>query len=177
MRSPPPPPHPTHPHGAPPQVLESRLYSEGLHVLGQPPAPDQMAQYLAAYFGTALPAGAADAVVAVEVGVGWGEQEVQAAAAGLERAFGQPSVEPAPTSAGAAGSSSSGDGGGSNGAGGDGEEPRSLGQTMEEALRIRQLLQRNSEELTGVLRALNGEYILPEAGGDLLRDGAGGLWV
>lgn len=28
-----------------------------------------------------------------------------------------------------------------------------------------------------MVRALNGEYILPEAGGDLLRDGAGGCWA
>ena len=34
------------------QVLENRIFSEGLHVLGQPPAPDQAAQYLSAYFGT-----------------------------------------------------------------------------------------------------------------------------
>lgn len=40
---------------------------------------------------------------------------------------------------------------------------------------IRALLQRNTEEITAVLRGLNGEYILPEAGGDLLRDGAGVL--
>jgi magnesium chelatase subunit H len=32
-----------------------------------------------------------------------------------------------------------------------------------------------SQELRGVVRALAGEYILPEAGGDLLRDGAGVL--
>ena len=42
-------------------------------------------------------------------------------------------------------------------------------------MQIRGLLQRNTEELSGVMRALNGEYILPEAGGDLLRDGAGVL--
>lgn len=46
---------------------------------------------------------------------------------------------------------------------------------LEEGWQIRGLLQRNTEELAGVLRALNGEYILPEAGGDLLRDGAGVL--
>jgi CobN/Magnesium Chelatase len=46
---------------------------------------------------------------------------------------------------------------------------------VSEALEIRRLLELNSEELTGVVRALNGEYILPEAGGDLLRDGAGVL--
>ena len=46
---------------------------------------------------------------------------------------------------------------------------------LEEGWQIRGLLQRNTEELAGVLRALNGEYIQPEAGGDLLRDGAGVL--
>ena len=40
---------------------------------------------------------------------------------------------------------------------------------------IRELLKRNTEETEGIIRALNGEYILPEAGGDLLRDGAGVL--
>lgn len=44
-----------------------------------------------------------------------------------------------------------------------------------EAVQIRGLLARNTEELGGVLRALGGEYVLPEAGGDLLRDGAGVL--
>jgi magnesium chelatase subunit H len=34
---------------------------------------------------------------------------------------------------------------------------------------------RSKQELKGVLRALAGEYVLPEAGGDLLRDGAGVL--
>ena len=46
---------------------------------------------------------------------------------------------------------------------------------LEEALTIRELLSQNTEEIAGVVRALNGEYILPEAGGDLLRDGAGVL--
>jgi hypothetical protein len=41
-------------------------------------------------------------------------------------------------------------------------------------VRIRDLLARNTEELAGVLKALRGEYVEPEAGGDLLRDGAGG---
>lgn len=50
-----------------------------------------------------------------------------------------------------------------------------LRERLEEGVRIAGLLARNTEEMTGVLRALNGEYILPEAGGDLLRDGAGVL--
>lgn len=32
-----------------------------------------------------------------------------------------------------------------------------------------------TQELSSVLRALRGSYVLPEAGGDLLRDGAGVL--
>lgn len=36
---------PTLPRAA--QVVENRIFSEGLHVLGQPPPPDQAAQYLA----------------------------------------------------------------------------------------------------------------------------------
>jgi len=46
---------------------------------------------------------------------------------------------------------------------------------VEEAAGIRDLLLRNTEELDSMLRALNGEYILPAPGGDLLRDGAGVL--
>lgn len=46
---------------------------------------------------------------------------------------------------------------------------------LAEAIEIAGLLDRNTEEIGSVLRALNGEYILPEAGGDLLRDGAGVL--
>jgi len=46
---------------------------------------------------------------------------------------------------------------------------------VEEAVEIAGLLDRNTEELGSMLRALNGEYVLPEAGGDLLRDGAGVL--
>lgn len=47
-----------------------------------------------------------------------------------------------------------------------------LEAALAEAASIRGLLQRNSEELEGLLKAMNGEYVLPEAGGDLLRDGA-----
>jgi cobalamin biosynthesis Mg chelatase CobN len=51
---------------------------------------------------------------------------------------------------------------------GAGEFPR-----LEEAATIRDLLLRNTEEIASALKALNGEFILPEAGGDLLRDGPG----
>lgn len=51
------------------------------------------------------------------------------------------------------------------------EEEEKLG----EAMHIRRLLHDNTEEMRSILRALNGEYIEPQAGGDLLRDGAGVL--
>lgn len=38
------------------QGLENRLFSEGLHVFGQPPTPESMNQYLDAYFDNAVPA-------------------------------------------------------------------------------------------------------------------------
>ncbi|PNH01730.1 Magnesium-chelatase subunit H [Tetrabaena socialis] len=50
-----------------------------------------------------------------------------------------------------------------------------LAARLEEALEIRSLLLQNTQELDGVLRALGGGYVLPEAGGDLLRDGTGVL--
>jgi magnesium chelatase subunit H len=36
------------------QVLENRLFSSGLHVLGQPPSAEQLQSYLSAYFGDEL---------------------------------------------------------------------------------------------------------------------------
>ncbi|HEY9849075.1 MAG TPA: magnesium chelatase subunit H [Leptolyngbyaceae cyanobacterium] len=94
------------------QILENRLFSSGLHVLGEPPNEEEMASYLNAYFG-----------------------EIQ--------------------------------------------ETRFLGETgfldTQEANQIRDLLMQTTDELTNLLRGLNGEYIPPAPGGDLLRDGAGVL--
>ena len=55
------------------------------------------------------------------------------------------------------------------------EAAAALEARLAEAVQIRGLLARNTEEVDGLLRALGGEYVLPEAGGDLLRDGAGVL--
>jgi magnesium chelatase subunit H len=38
------------------QVLENRLFSSGLHVLGHPPSAEQLQSYLSAYFGERLEA-------------------------------------------------------------------------------------------------------------------------
>lgn len=101
--------------------LENRLYSEGLHVLGTPPGPEQMQKYLSAYFDGAL-----DETVIQRV------------------------VEHAEVSS---------------------EDPN----LVNEAIQIRDLLYQNTNEIDSIIKGLNGEYILPEAGGDLLRDGIGVL--
>ncbi|MEH2086503.1 magnesium chelatase subunit H [Nostoc sp.] len=88
------------------QVLENRLFSSGLHTLGEKPSEEELGSYLEAYFGD-------------EKGI---------------------------------------------------PEERE----KEERL-IRDLLMQSTDELTNLLRGLNGEYIPPAPGGDLLRDGAGVL--
>ncbi|MDZ7953103.1 magnesium chelatase subunit H [Nostoc sp. DedQUE09] len=83
------------------QVLENRLFSSGLHTLGEAPNEEELASYLEAYFG-------------------------------------------------------------------ENQEER-------EGEIIKDLLMQSTDELTNLLRGLNGEYIPPAPGGDLLRDGAGVL--
>ncbi len=85
------------------QVLETRLFSSGLHTLGEAPDEEEMTAYLQAYFGN------------------------------------------------------------------------ELGKREEEESEVRDLLEKSSDELTNLLRGLNGEYIPPAPGGDLLRDGPGVL--
>ena len=87
------------------QVLENRLFSSGLHTLGEAPNQEELTGYLDAYFGN----------------------------------------EP--------------------------QRHREHGEEEE----ITRLLNQSTDELTNLLRGLNGEFILPAPGGDLLRDGAGVL--
>ncbi|CAG9464037.1 unnamed protein product [Pedinophyceae sp. YPF-701] len=67
------------------QVVESRLYSEGLHVLGSAPGSTELEQYLTAYFGDSLSADLVDEVVRA--------RSVEAARVALERAFAQPDAD------------------------------------------------------------------------------------
>ncbi|MEH1890450.1 MAG: magnesium chelatase subunit H [Nostoc sp.] len=97
------------------QILENRLFSSGLHTLGESPNEEELGAYLEAYFG--------------------GEEGIN-------------------------------------------EPQRRKGrkeEREEEERLIRDLLMQSTDELTNLLRGLNGEYILPAPGGDLLRDGAGVL--
>ncbi|MEA5580705.1 magnesium chelatase subunit H [Nodularia harveyana UHCC-0300] len=90
------------------QVLESRLFSSGLHILGSAPNEEELAGYLDAYFG-------------------------------------------------------------------EENEPQRRRERREEEELVTGLLMQCTDELASLLRGLNGEYILPAPGGDLLRDGAGVL--
>lgn len=90
------------------QVVEQRLFSSGLHTLGEAPDEEKMNSYIEAYFG----------------------EDVSRKDAETQR---------------------------------------------EEEEKIRSLLSQNTDELTNILRGLNGEYIPAAPGGDLLRDGAGVL--
>jgi cobalamin biosynthesis Mg chelatase CobN len=46
---------------------------------------------------------------------------------------------------------------------------------VREACLIRDLLRKNTQEIDSVVNALNGAYVPPAPGGDLLRDGSGVL--
>ncbi|AFY40187.1 cobaltochelatase CobN subunit [[Leptolyngbya] sp. PCC 7376] len=105
------------------QILEQRLFSSGLHVLGEKPDGETIQSYLAAYFGDRLP-----------------EQTIKKISHGEN-------VE-------------SGD---------------RLPKLLQEAQQIRDLLLQTDDEITNLVKGLNGEYIPPAPGGDLLRDGMGVL--
>jgi magnesium chelatase subunit H len=121
------------------QVLEQRLFSSGLHTLGDAPTEEGLKSYLEAYFGDDLSSEAIDLIVS--------HRE-------------DPPLPPLLR----------------------GEFERKLellrekyGDRVEEAFKIQELLTQNTDELTNLLKGLNGEYIPPAPGGDLLRDGTGVL--
>jgi magnesium chelatase subunit H len=129
------------------QVVESRLFSSGLHTLGESPNAEELASYLQAYFGEELLEEVVGAICA--------SQQRFAIASGRESAL------PPVTKGGQEASSSPQSSGGQRG--------------VQEALQIRDLLMQTTDEITNLLRGLNGEYIPPAPGGDLLRDGLGVL--
>lgn len=123
------------------QVLENRLFSSGLHVLGEPPTPDELYRYLQAYFGEALPEGVLSAIA------NGGDQATALAAYETHLRRGRSDTH---------------------------LDADRVAQ-IDEAFTIRSLLNQTTDELTNLLRGLNGEYIPPAPGGDLLRDGIGVL--
>lgn len=127
------------------QVLENRLFSAGLHVLGEPPSPAALADYLSAYFSdtNVLPNAVIEAIAQ-------GKDCTAALKADQAAQYRQhpQKIEPIHP------------------------DWRDRCAT---AIQIRELLHQSTDELTNLLRGLNGEYIPPAPGGDLLRDGPGVL--
>ncbi|MGL5836833.1 MAG: cobaltochelatase subunit CobN, partial [Waterburya sp.] len=111
------------------QVLEQRLFSSGLHVLGEKPSEEGLKSYLEAYFDGDLSEGEIEDIVSRKD-------------AKTQRVL---------------------------------ENDLVLSHKLKEGERIRDLLVQNTDEMTNLLRGLNGEYIPPAPGGDLLRDGSGVL--
>ncbi|MEL7035869.1 MAG: magnesium chelatase subunit H [Cyanobacteria bacterium J06592_8] len=89
------------------QIVEQRLFSSGLHTLGEAPTEEDLDSYLQAYF--------------------------------------------------------------------EGQDTEIDLKNHPQAQIIRELLLQTTDELTNLLRGLNGEYVPPAPGGDLLRDGPGVL--
>ena len=98
------------------QVIEQRLFSSGLHTLGEVPKEEELKSYLDAYFGEKI--------------------------GDIPQDF---------------------------------REENTDNLVNKDAENIRELLMQNTDELTNLLRGLNGEYIPAAPGGDLLRDGPGVL--
>ncbi len=126
------------------QVLEARLFSSGLHVLGQSPDAEQLQGYLSAYFGDDLRKELIETI-------SWAEEAGASleAAIKLMQRFYPDERDPAAC--------------------------ERIRARILEALEICDRLRQTPEEITNLLRGLNGEYILPAPGGDLLRDGPGVL--
>lgn len=128
------------------QVIESRWFSSGLHTLGEPPSPEALAGYLEAYFGDRL-GETGKFPEAVQAALASGADRSQVGAAYLQ-AMQQY---------------------------GDDIRLRPPVELLDQAVQIRDLLNQSTDELENLVRGLNGEYILPAPGGDLLRDGPGVL--
>ncbi|MEY2834068.1 MAG: magnesium chelatase subunit, partial [Cyanobacteriota bacterium] len=120
------------------QVLEQRLFSSGLHILGQKPSEEGLKSYLEAYFDGDLSEGEIEGIVSRPKGL----------ASRRKGAKTQRSVE---------------------------TKYIASPDKLMEATKIVDLLTHNTDEMTNLLRGLNGEYIPPAPGGDLLRDGSGVL--
>jgi magnesium chelatase subunit H len=132
------------------QVLENRLFSSGLHILGERPHPEQLESYLKAYFSEELANGS--------LPEDWLGQVCYEPGA-IDSILTHLAQDDAP-----------------NHTQDDPDAPAPIKpDLLHQALQIRDLLHQTPDEITNLLRGLNGEYIPPAPGGDLLRDGPGVL--
>ena len=193
------------------QILENRLFSSGLHVLGEPPTTEQLHSYLNAYFDRDLSQEEIQAIQKSEVRSQKSENLTQNISYGDATRFWnakgytkfktqnaptphplrsrgsdqlplgspnhyqeprdltpQPSNSPTPQLPNSKKKSAKS----------SDNSPTSTSKIQNPKSKIAEvssLLHQNTDELTNLLRGLNGEYIPPAPGGDLLRDGPGVL--
>lgn len=112
-------------------IVEQRLFSSGLHILGEKPTQEQLQSYLEAYFN--------DTQAQENFNQELNQSDLFARVEKKEL------------------------------------KQEELAQRFQQQQLITDLLMQTEDELTNLLRGLNGEYIPPAPGGDLLRDGAGVL--
>jgi len=130
------------------ELLQERLFSSGLHVLGEKPSNDDLRSYLSAYYGDALTKEDCEMVldssqIQNDDHREWNILDI------LNDLWKKFDLRD------------------------DSQKTNHSGQTVvvQEAKEIVSLLNRNTEELDGVLNLLDGGYLPPAPGGDLLRDG------
>jgi len=138
--------------------LEARLFSSGLHTLGALPTDKELSSYLNAYFNDRLSGEEIENVIAA-----WHEQQKKS----KEKLQTMPDFFSwLQTFAG-------------NFMGGNEDSSINAAEThatekdllKDEAMRIVDLLGKNVEEIDSVITLLDGGYVKPAPGGDLLRDG------
>ena len=134
--------------------LEERLFSSGLHTLGSQPTDHELASYLNAYFNGKLTDDEVQNIIASSKenkDSQLAQDEWLSNILSWLQEFRM------------------------NFMGDDTEDVHTntaMNHTAKEAVEIAELLSRNVEELESVVNALNGGYVLPAPGGDLLRDGS-----
>ncbi|NER02973.1 MAG: magnesium chelatase subunit H [Okeania sp. SIO3C4] len=129
------------------QVVEQRLFSSGLHTLGEVPNEEELKSYLEAYFGEEI------AGLDSDFGHGYTDDRVNKDVGNMQDLLRQNTDK----------------------LDSDFGHGYTDDNVNKDAVNIRDLLMQNTDELTNLLRGLNGEYIPAAPGGDLLRDGAGVL--
>jgi magnesium chelatase subunit H len=129
--------------------LQNRLFSSGLHVFGNAPTEDEIESYLKAYYGDKISDN--DVAKALEL---YRKRRDKTDVDDPARDWFSSIIQWFQGSVGSSAADDSSD-----------------DVIVSAAADIAQLLHRSTEELDAVLTALDGGYVLPNPGGDLIRDG------
>lgn len=132
-------------------ILQDRLFSSGLHVLGEIPSKSDMKSYLQAYFNNSLSDDECDTILVETTSEDLDLEEnlLQKIFHFTQKhmhMFGNSKKTPEHSSI-------------------------AVKSKMEEAKEIVSLLSKNTDEIDNILVGLNGGFVPPKPGGDLLRDG------